>query len=127
VYNRDIPAKITILLEHAMQHVYIVTEDMYFLNLRSSNTITDVHTNPDSADQEIHTFMVKNDLIDGYKIRTDEWNGTTHEMVLVKWFGILRRVISVKKMTMHEKKAIVESDTDIDSELTDGSYGNIVH
>lgn len=96
-----------------MQHVYVVTEDMFIFGIRSSNSITDVHVDPESAENEINTYMVKNDLIDGYKIASDEWTGETHTVILKKWGGILRRIIVLKKALMHECRKDNEVDRDL--------------
>ena len=88
--------------DSSMLDVYILTECIHVFNCRVGSVNIDIHSNPISAECQIKSYIIKDGLIDGYKISTDELNETERTLVMKKWFGIMKLVIDVKKTRIKE-------------------------
>lgn len=80
----------------------MVSEDMFFLCFRSTNSIIDVHASDLTANDEAKSYLMHRDLMDGYHYMSEETSRDgSKTIVLVKMFGILRRVINISKKRVH--------------------------
>jgi hypothetical protein len=93
-----------------MLAVYVMTKCTHVFNCRVGSVITDMHSTPESAEYQIKSYIIKDGLIDGYKISDDVFNGTEHTLVMKKWFGILKLVVEVKKTRIRKNTYEISRD-----------------
>jgi hypothetical protein len=87
-----------------MNSVFLLTEDVYLLKWKFFTLVTSVHSTIESAELEFNSHFVKNGLIDGYHIHSDDAMQNRHRMVMKKWFGLTSLAIEVKQVSVIEKK-----------------------
>lgn len=93
-----------------MQDVYVVTEDVRFFNFRVANVLSDIHSTLESVECDLKTYIIKDALIAGYHISSDELSGSCREMVMKKWFGIWKVIIKIKPTHLRENVDEISRD-----------------
>ena len=82
-----------------MAYIYVITEDAYFLCLRSTYSDTVLHDTIGGVNEDMHDYFINRELSDGYRPVGDleVSDCGLSQITFSKWFGILKRVITIKR------------------------------